>query len=73
MGGADTTCALLGSGGPLVCFFLPGCFSCKNIYAQKILDQFEFPKIPEMSKYAKLGFLFCRVITKIRGIDGKSP
>jgi hypothetical protein len=26
-----------------------------------------------MSKYTNHGFPFCRVITKIRGIDGKSP
>jgi hypothetical protein len=30
-------------------------------------------KVLETSKYAKQGFLSYRVITKIRGIDGKSP
>jgi hypothetical protein len=34
-------------------FFIPGCFLCKNIHARKILDQFEFWKVPETSKYTK--------------------
>jgi hypothetical protein len=63
----------LGLGGPLSYFFSSGCFSCKNIHARKILYQFEFRKVPETSKYKKQVFLFCRVITKIRGIDEKSP
>jgi hypothetical protein len=36
---------------------------------EKAFGQFKFRKVPETSKYTK----HCRVITKIRGIDGKSP
>jgi hypothetical protein len=36
---------------------------------KKIPGQFEFGKVPETSKYTKQGFLFCKVITKITGID----
>jgi hypothetical protein len=63
----------LGPGGPLQLFFISGYFLCKNIYSRKILDQFELRKVPETSTYIQKGFLFFRVITKIRGIDGKSP
>jgi hypothetical protein len=70
---AHATYAVLGSGGPLAYFLSSGCFSCKNIQATKILGQFEFKKVLETLKYTKYRcFLFCKVITKIRGIDEKS-
>jgi hypothetical protein len=51
--GAHTTWSHLELGGPILYFLSSGCFSCKNIYARKILEQFEFLKVPEMSKNTK--------------------
>jgi hypothetical protein len=45
----------------------------KILTPKKIPSQFKFGKVHETSKYTKQGFLFVRVITKIRGMDGKSP
>jgi hypothetical protein len=43
-----------------------------NINAQKITGQFKFGKVPETSKYTKHVFLLFRIITNMRGINGKS-
>jgi hypothetical protein len=71
---AHATCAhYLDPGGPLPFFCFSSCFSCKNINSRKSLDQFEFQKVHETSKFAKHVFPVLRVITKIRGVDRKSP
>jgi hypothetical protein len=55
----------------------PGASHGKILMAKKsqvnILPLIESGKVPETKNTQNKVFLFCRVITKIRGIDGKSP
>jgi hypothetical protein len=70
---AHATYALLGPGGPLVYFFLPGSFLFKNIHAQRILNQFEVRKVPKMSRYAKQGFTVLQSYNQNKGYRWKIP
>jgi hypothetical protein len=67
------TCALLGLVAHLMTSCAPEGSRDKLLTSKKISGQFKFGKVSETSKYTKQVFLFNRVITKIRGIDGKSP
>jgi hypothetical protein len=71
--GARATWSCLGPGGPLSYFLSSGCFSRKNIYARKILDQFEFWKIRETSKYTKQGFPVLQIYNQNKGNRWKIP
>jgi hypothetical protein len=59
--------------GPLACFFFSIWFPGKNNNARKILAPWSSERYLKLKNTQNIFFLFCRVITQIRGIDGKSP
>jgi hypothetical protein len=68
---------MVGAHCPLVAFhvdlfFSHGLFPRKND-VPKILALLDIWKVPKTKKYAKVGFLFCRVKIKIRRSFRKSP
>jgi hypothetical protein len=60
-------------GGPLSFFFISCWFSGKNIDARKTPLNLSPGRILKCQNTQNRYFLFFRVITKIRGIDGKFP
>jgi hypothetical protein len=71
---AHATCAhYLDPGGPLPFFCFSSCFSCKNINSRKSLDQFEFQKVHETSKYAKQVFPVMLSYNQNKGDRWKIP
>jgi hypothetical protein len=71
-GGDRATFSRLGRGGPLSCFFISSLLSGKKRNARKNLILLSSGRPLKCQNTQNRRFLFCRVITKIRG-SGKSP